>query len=236
MVQNKNIPDRALIVVADVITLKELRKIVRDTRNIPGCGGYKIGFSLCLTNGIRKVVKAIKELTDLPIIFDFQKAGNDIPLLAKLFADTVDIPGIDSVILFPFASALTQEKWTEELIKRGMTVIVGGHMTQDKFLESEGGYIADDSPVKIYTLAAKQGVRNFVMPGNKLEYVNKYIKLLDEIIGVGNYTVWSPGFINQHGVLTEFVKVAGQKFRIILGSEFLTPKNRETYWNESFLK
>lgn len=222
--------------MADVRTLDELRKIVLDTRDIPGNGGYKIGFALCLTNGIEKVVKTVKEFTELPIIFDFQKAGNDIPLLSSLFADTVAIPGIDSVILFPFAGALTQKEWTEELIKRGVTVIVGGHMTQDKFLESEGGYIADDSPVKMYTLAAEQGVRNFVMPGNKLGYVKKYIKLLNELIGAGNYTVWSPGFINQRGVLTEFVKVAGPKFRIILGSEYLMPEVREKYWNESFLR
>lgn len=228
--------DKALIVVADVRTLTELKKIVQDTKNISGVEGYKIGFSLCLTNGIQEVVKTIKQLTDLSIIFDFQKAGNDIPLLADLFADTVVVQGIDSVILFPFAGALTQKRWTEKLIKRNVTVIVGGHMTQDEFLVSEGGYIADDSPKKIYELAAKQGIRNFVMPGNKLKFVKKYIRLLDKLIGVGNYTVWSPGFINQHGVLEKFVKVAGPKYRIILGSEYLTPENRDMYWNESMLK
>ena len=47
-------------------------------------------------------------------------------------------------------------------------------MTQAKFLENEGGFIANSGPGRIYEIAAKLGITDFVVPGNKADFVLKY--------------------------------------------------------------
>ena len=42
--------------------------------------------------------------------------------------------------------------------KFGLTPIVGDEMTHSKHLRSEGGYIADEAPKRMYRDAAKLGV------------------------------------------------------------------------------
>lgn len=217
--------DKAVIVAADVTTIKELEKLVAQTCNVKGIEGYKIGLALALTYGIEGVVAIIRKHTDLPIIYDHQKAGNDIPEMGKTFAGVVANGGVDAAILFPFGGGLTERTWIKACENAGLTVLVGGHMTQKEFLESEGGFIADSSPSKIYTQAAECGVTNFVVPGNKVQFVSKYRKLLENILGPNNFVLWAPGFISQNGEITEFAKEAGLVWRAIVGSAIYKADN-----------
>ena len=89
-------------------------------------------------------------------------------------------------------------------------------MTQKEFLESEGGFIAN--PEKIYEIAVECGVSNFVVPGNKVEFVLKYRQLLERLLGQGNFTLYAPGFIAQGGNISETGKVAGENWHAIVGS------------------
>ena len=217
--------DRAVIVAADVTTIAELENLVAQTCDVEGIEGYKIGLALGLTYGIEEVVIAIRDHTNLPVIYDHQKAGTDIPEMGSTFAKVVANSGVDAAILFPFGGGLTERTWIEACRDAGLTVLVGGHMTQKEFLESEGGFIANGAPEKIYTQAANQGVTNFVVPGNKVEFVKKYRQLLEDIFGANNFALWAPGFISQNGVITEFAKEAGLIWRAIVDSALYKAKN-----------
>lgn len=210
--------DRTVIAAADVKSLKKLEDLVDATCDVQGIGGYKIGFALGLTYGLEKVVKVIRGLTDLPIIYDHQKAGTDIPDLGPTFAEVVAKSGVNAAILFPFGGAATEREWIDACWDENLTVLVGGHMTQKEFLASEGGFIADTAPTDMYTIAANEGIRNFVVPGNKIEFVSEYRKLLEKLLGKGNFALYAPGFISQGGEITQYAKEAGPIWHAIVGS------------------
>lgn len=208
--------DRSVIVAADVEPEK-LTELVKYTCVVEGVGGYKLGFEIGL-NGLPDWVNKIREQTSLPIIYDHQKAGTDIPQTADNFARVCKRSGVDAAILFPLAGPETQGSFTKALQDRGVQVLIGLHMTHPKFLASEGGYIADDAPVRAFELATDMGVKDFVVPGNKPEYVAKYRELLEIILGPDNFTLYSPGFLTQGGELSEMAKVAGNRWHAIVGS------------------
>lgn len=209
---------RSVIPACDVPSLALLDKIVEQTADLPGIGGYKVGFELALRYGMPQVVETVRRRTNKPVIYDHQKAGTDIPETGKKFAEPLLEAGVDSAILFPFGGAATERQWIEDCQNAGLTVIVGGHMTQREFLVSEGGFIADDAPERMYGIAAENGVRDFVMPGNKIDYLMKYKTMLDEMLGEGNYDIYSPGLIKQGGSMTEAAAVAGANWHGIVGT------------------
>lgn len=209
--------DKSVIVAADVEP-HQLVSLVKETTDVKGIGGYKLGLVAGYDIRLKKAVDWVKNNSDLPVIFDHQKAGNDIPEMGPQFARVCRDAGVDAVILFPFGGPVSQESWIKACQDQHLGVLVGGHMTQPRFLASEGGYIADDAPNRIYTLAAILGVRDFVVPGNKVEHVEKYRELLDEILGPANFALYAPGFISQGGEISEMAKVAGNRWHAIVGS------------------
>ncbi len=208
---------KSIIPSCDVPDLKALENLIKNTCGVKGIGGYKVGMELANPYGLIEVVKIIKAYTNLPIIFDQQKAGNDIPDTGVNFAKGVSKSGIDCAILFPFTSPDTQIAWTKACQDEGLAVMVGGHMTHTRFLASEGGYIADDAPKRIYTQAAENGVVDFVVPGNKIDIVSMYRELLESILGKNEFTLYAPGFLTQNGIVSEMNKVAGDNWHAIVG-------------------
>ena len=210
--------ERSVIVATDV-KAEKLEELVKKTCLVEGIGGYKFGLRLALQMGLPNVVKRLSENTDLPLIFDLQKAGNDIPHpTAEDFAEVCAESGIKVVILFPLAGPETQVAWTKACQDEGLTVITGGEMTHPKFLRKDGGYIVNEAPEEIYKRAIELGVRDFVVPGNKPESVVKYRTLFERELGVDNFTLYAPGFISQGGDITETGKVAGRYWHAIVGS------------------
>lgn len=218
---------RAVVVAADVKKLEDLEELVRETCDVEGIEGYKVGFALGLTHGLDNVVETIKHYTNLPIIYDHQKGGTDIPELGVTFAEVIADSGCDAAILFPFGGAATQREWIKALKEKRLTVLVGGHMTQKEFLASEGGYIADESPSIIYILAATCGITNFVVPGNKVEFVRDYRKLIELNMEGKRFRLWAPGFISQGGEITQYAKEAGDYWIAIVGSAIYKAKNKK---------
>jgi orotidine-5'-phosphate decarboxylase len=208
---------KSVIPACDVSTLQKLEELVEATADVPGIGAYKVGLELVIPFGLSRVVEVIRERSHLPIIYDHQKGGTDIPELGAKFAKAVKSAGADAIILFPFGGGATEEKWIESCREEDLVILVGGHMTQAKFLENEGGFIADSGPEVIYRLAAKRGVTDFVVPGNKTEYVLKYRQLLEEVLGVDNFILYAPGFISQGGDISETGEVAGANWHAIVG-------------------
>ncbi len=115
--------------------MTKLKNLVKETCSVEGIGAYKIGLELCLPYGIPKVVETIRKFTNLPIIYDHQKAATDIPDLGEKFARAVK--GVNAVILFPFTGPETEKAWIKACKKARLGIIVGGEMTHKGFSEKE---------------------------------------------------------------------------------------------------
>jgi len=219
---------RSIIVAADVTNFVELVHLARGVKGVSGISAFKLGIGLGL-DGLKAAADTIREHLgeDLPLIYDHQKAGNDIPDMGKVFADKIKRAGVNNAILFPFAGPATQEAWTKACVDAGLNVLTGGIMTHPQFLVSEGGYIADESVERIYRLACRLGVRHFVVPGNKIDWVKKIRQWLVEELGEGNFVLYAPGFITQKGDISECGQVAGEEWHAIVGSAIYGKKTVE---------
>jgi len=213
--------DRSVIPACDVTTIEELANIVKETCNVKGIGGYKIGFGLVLRYGLPVVCEVVKNKTNLPVIYDHQKAGTDIPETGELFASACKEAHVDAVIMFPQAGPETEKAWIKACQKRGLGVIVGGEMTHPGYTKSTGGWLDDSSMEKMYLLAKELGVNDFVVPGNKPERISQYKKLL------GDCVLYSPGLIAQGGEITASAKAAGGKWHAIIGRGIYEARDME---------
>lgn len=193
---------KSIIPSCDVDSLEKLGKLVKATCSVKGVGAYKIGFELVIPFGIEKVVKTIRKITKLPIIYDHQKAGTDIPEMGSKFMKACKL--VDAVILFPQAGPETEAAWIRAAQQSRMKVIIGGEMTHQAFLKSAGGFIEDNAPKRIYEIAASMGVADFVIPGNKLEKSMEYVKIIKN--KVKNPVFYSPGLITQGGRISDLAQ------------------------------
>jgi orotidine-5'-phosphate decarboxylase len=207
---------RSLIPACDVASAEELESLVRSTTNVPGIGAYKLGLELTIRYGLTHLVNIVRRHSKLPLIYDHQKGGTDIPELGRKFAGSCRAAGVDAVILFPLAGAETQRTWIDACVEAGLRVIVGGYMTQKAFLVSDGGFIADDSPTRIYELAAELGVTDFVVPGNQPEVVAAQRKFFER--RGRQFIFYAPGFVGQGGSVADFARVAGSRWHAIVGA------------------
>jgi len=205
------------VVVAADIPLEKLAGLAGAMHGVEGISAFKIGITMMTR--LKEAVGIIRSyLPNLPIIYDHQKAGNDIPGTGKKFAETLKETGVNAAILFPFAGPATQEAWTKACFDAGLSVLTGGVMTHPKFLVSEGGYVADDAVERIYLLACQLGVKDFVVPGTKINWVQRIHSLVSKELGDGNFALYAPGFITQGGEISECGKAAGNRWHAIVGS------------------
>ena len=207
--------DKSVIPACDVETLEQFEELVKQTADVDGIGGYKIGFELGLGFGLPAVVAAARKHTDKPIIYDHQKAGTDIPDTGKNYAKVMKKSGVDTVIFFPQAGPETERAWIYHALDNGLNVIVGGRMTHPAYAVSEGGFITDEGALDMYRIAARAGVNNFVVPGNKPEVI-KQVREVVEAEGVSPI-FYAPGFVAQGGKIEAAAKVAGDRFHGIVG-------------------
>ena len=215
---------RKVIPALDVTDLNQLKDLIKKIADVNFVYGYKVGFSLGLTYGLPKVVGIIKSISDKPIIYDHQKAATDIPDTGKLFAKVMKDSSIDEVILFPQAGPATLEGWVKALQDQHLKVIVGGIMTHPKFIVSEGGFITDESVVKIYSMSHNMGVNSFVVPLTKpdeTEDLYHKAKLDDKC------TFYSPGYGMQGGDESNFGFL--KTHYLIIGRSLLQANNPAAY-------
>lgn len=206
-----------VIPACDIVEFSKFEEIIKSTTKIRGIVGYKIGFGLTLRYGLPKLVELIRKYTDLPVIYDHQKAGTDIPQMGKMFASVCAEAGIKGVIIFPQAGPLTEEEFIDSLYENNLIPIVGGEMTHPKYLAKEGGFIRDNAPVEMYKIAAKKGVEYFVIPGNKPDVIKKYNNLLSTIVKEPKYCL--PGIGRQGGdIKSAFESLEGAQAYAIIGS------------------
>ena len=208
--------NHGVIVACDVKTIEQLRKLIESTSYVKGVVGYKIGFILGLGYGLKSVVDAIREITDLPVIYDHQKAGTDIPQMGAEFADAMKRACVDSAIIFPQAGPKTQEAFVKALLQQGVVPMVGGDMTHEGYLNRDGGYVVDNSPERMYENGARNGAEFFVAPGNKPDALQRYSSMLSKIT---NPKFCLIGIGRQGGTISNaFAACKGHPAYVVVGS------------------
>ncbi len=204
--------ERSIIVAADVEP-DAFGGLVSSLGGI-GLGGVKIGFEIGLGMGLQAASEIVRqEDPTLRIIYDHQKAGNDIPDTGKNFARAMKRGGVDAAILFPFTGDDVEERWIHELQEEEIGVIVGSEMTHVGITDR----IKKGAFEEIFMQAMKYGVRDFVVPGNKPERVAHWKAFFDEQIGEGHYDLFAPGFVTQGGDISAAGEQAGRNFHPIVG-------------------
>ncbi|MEM2111304.1 MAG: hypothetical protein QXX08_05430 [Candidatus Bathyarchaeia archaeon] len=217
--------DHSIVVACDVRSIQQFEDLIKKTHDVKGIGAYKVGSILTILYGLPVLVKKVREYTDLPVIYDHQKAMTDIQDLGRDFTITVKEAGANALIGFPQSGPTTEEAWIKACKDIGLEVIVGGEMTHPKYRRSEGGYIADECLDEMYLCAARLGVNNFVVPGNRAERVSHYRTLLEPIIGK-TLTFYAPGFVTQGGAITDVARSAGGiSWHAIVGRAIYEAKN-----------
>jgi orotidine-5'-phosphate decarboxylase len=209
--------DTGIILAADVFTLEELRLLVETGAGLSEVVAVKVGFTLGLKYGLPAVVEAVSKAAKIPVIYDHQKAGTDIPQMGKPFAAVCRDAGVKGVIFFPQAGPRTLEGFVKAAFDSGLTPIVGLVMSHDAYLESEGGYIVDGAPERIGAAAIELGVTDFVLPGTKPEIVKRFAA--GTLSRIRAASIMMPGIGSQGGSLKTAFRAAKPHRRFaIIGS------------------
>ena len=209
--------ERGIIIAADVRTLKELRGQAELGASVSEVAAIKVGFSLALRHGLKTVVDAVRAVSSLPVIYDHQKAGTDIPQMGRPFAEICREAGVRATIFFPQAGPKTLEGFVKGAIECGLTPIVGLVMTHLAYTQSEGGYIADDAPASMCDASIALGVEHFVLPGTKTDVVARFAK--GPLGKCPTSAILMPGIGSQGGSLPAAFEAAAPHRRFaIIGS------------------
>ncbi|MEM4216889.1 MAG: hypothetical protein QXZ09_02580 [Candidatus Methanomethylicaceae archaeon] len=215
--------EKSIVIACDVNSIERLQEIVVNSCDFDLVGAYKIGFSLALRFGLLKVVSTIRNYSEKPIIYDHQKGATDVPHTGNIFSDALVEAGLDYAIIFPFSGPSTQMAWIESLKKAGIIPIVGGILTVSDFLNSNGGYISDDAPLKIFKTASSMRVKDYVLPGNNLQILNRYKQIIDSMVDSPVY--YLPGLGAQGGDIRSCGKIMGKRWHAIVGRSIYAAKD-----------
>jgi orotidine-5'-phosphate decarboxylase len=208
--------DSGVIPALDVETVDELQRLVEMTHDIEGIVGYKLGVVGALRLGLRGAVQAVRDITDLPILYDHQKAGPDIPDMAGKYVSICKEAGVDGLILFPLAGQRSVREFVGHAQLEGLVPIVGGALPFEEYYVSGGGYVADDVLERIFSLSATLGVADFVVPTNDPETVSRHAEVLKA--GVDRPGVFLPGIGALGGSIEEaFAAAAGCRRYAVVG-------------------
>jgi hypothetical protein len=194
---------------------------------VESIGAVKFGFFQSNTGLESCVELARNTLGAIPIIYEHQRIGSGVAEAGAKFAKALKRAGVDAVIIYPFTGPKIQEHWTKSLQDEGLGVFIGGVMTHGSFLVSEGGYVADEAVLKLYSLAIEQGINHFLVPGNKLHWVKSIKTLLDQELGPDNYALCGNGFIRQGGDLLSCLDLVDNKLHAIIGTAIYEHRNIE---------
>ena len=166
----------------DSDSVYDVLRIVEATTQIEGVIGYKIGLTLALRLGLPGAVSVLREVTDLPIIYDHQKAGPDIPDMGPKFCALAADAGVSGLILFPLAGPKAVDAFVGGSVNAGLLPLVGGDLPLKDYNASGGGYVIDDALDHIFQRAVDHGASHFIVPGNTDEKVRHHAAVLSRAI------------------------------------------------------
>lgn len=166
----------------DSESVYDVLRIAETTTGIDGVIGYKIGLTLALRLGLKGAVAALKEVTDLPIIYDHQKAGADIPDMGQKFCALAAEAGVSGLVLFPLAGPHAVDAFVGGACDSGLMPLVGGDLPLKDYNASGGGYVVDDALDHIFARAVEHGAELFIVPGNTDEKVRRHATRLRKLV------------------------------------------------------
>lgn len=196
-----------IVVALDADSVEESRRVVELTTNIDGVAGYKVGLTVVLRLGLAEAIRQLRAVTPLPLIYDHQKAGPDVPDMAAKFTATCRAAGVDGLILFPTAGPRAVDGFVGEAMKQRMLPIVGGDLPFADYNASGGGYVLDNALDLIFARALALGADHFVVPGNTTAKLTHHAARLREKLERPTFLV--PGIGPLGGTLGSIVKAAG---------------------------
>lgn len=195
-----------VIVALDADTVDACKRTIDATTAVEGVVGYKLGMTTALRLGLAEAVRQMREHTDLPLLYDHQKAGPDVFDMAAKFAALCAEAKVDGLILFPLAGPRAVEAFVGESIKQGILPLVGGDLPFPDFNVSGGGYVADDALERIVDHAVEAGANHFVIPGNTPDKLRHHSSRLKEKLRAPVFIV--PGIGPLGGKIGELVAAA----------------------------
>lgn len=169
-----------ILLALDMESLDEMKRVVERTTTIEGIVGFKVGLTAALRLGLGEAVRHLRTVTDLPLVYDHQKAGPDVPDMAAKFASTCKEAGVDALILFPVAGPRAVTEFAGHAYKQRLLPIVGGDLPFADYNASGGGYVIDDALDRIFRKAIEIGVNHFVIPANTPDKVRHHARWLVE--------------------------------------------------------
>lgn len=207
---------QGIIPALDLDSVDSVCRVVEATSGIEGVVGYKLGLTMVLRLGLAEAVRTIRELTELPILYDHQKAGPDVPDMASKFCGICREAGVDGLILFPLAGPRAVESFICGSRDNGLLPVVGGDLPLEDYNASGGGYVVDDALDRIFARAADLGARHFIVPGNTPAKVRHHVSWLVEKIERPNLVI--PGIGALGGTIGEcFAEVSGCNAYAVVG-------------------
>ncbi len=167
-----------IVPALDMESLDDVRRVVEQTTRVEGVVAYKLGLTCTLRLGLSAATQALRSVTDLPIIYDHQKAGADLPDMAAKFARTCKEAGVDALILFPVAGPTGVKAFVGEALANGLLPVVGGDLPLPDYNAAGGGFLVDDALASIVEQSAAMGATHFVVPaidGAKIRHIESLL-------------------------------------------------------------
>jgi orotidine-5'-phosphate decarboxylase len=183
----------------DIDSHEQFELVVKSTTKVDGVVGYKLGLTTVLRFGLDESVRRLRDLTDLPILYDHQKAGPDMPDMAKKFTAMCAQAGVDGLILFPVAGPTAVDGFVGEAVKAGIAPVVGGEIPVPDYCASGGGYMLDDALDRILQRSTAAKADHFVLPAHDMAKVKRWSNWIGA--NVVNATVFLTGFGSLGGTI-----------------------------------
>ena len=190
-----------IVPALDVDTPAQLDKVVRETTRVPGVAGYKVGLSSVMRFGLAEAVRRLRGATDLPLLYDHQKAGPDMPDMADKFTALCRDAAVDGLILFPVAGPTAVDRFVGASLADGLVPVVGGEIPVPDYGVSGGGYMLDDALDRIIARAAAAGADHFVLPAHDPAKITRWSGWI--AANVTEATVFLTGFGSLGGTIAD---------------------------------
>lgn len=200
-----------IVPALDVEDHEQFEFVVKATTRTEGVVGYKLGLSTVLTFGLKESVRRLRDLTDLPILYDHQKAGPDMPDTARKYTAMCAEAGVDGLVLFPVAGPTAVDRFVGETMKAGMTPVVGGEIPVPDYGASGGGYMLDDALDRILADSVKIGTDHFILPAHDPAKIARWSKWI--AANVADPFVFMTGFGSLGGTIEDAFRAAAPSKR-----------------------
>ena len=169
-----------IIVSLDDSNRLKILNLVRELRSVEDkISGYKVGSLLVMRNGV-DVINSIRDITDIPIIYDGQKLGGDIQYIVgyqvRLLSEVM-VGNNDKIIIAPMGGGREVLRWFADICYDyeidPVCVIGMSHL-------ASSSYMKDGYEDIILDNALLFGIEHLVYPATKPKILEKHNKIFGD--------------------------------------------------------